>query len=142
MTSAAATYGWDDNGNLLSRATAGSRVYAWDFENRLTSVTLEDGSLVDTSYDAGGNRLSTAVTRPDGSSEAVDYLVDTSGALSHVVAEIHDGQIQTLYTRAGDQLVSLYRPASGERRTYHGDANGGKARICRPALPMGCPRLP
>ncbi len=35
-----------------------------------------------------------------------------------------DGEIATLYTRAGDQLIGLFRPGSGTGRYYHSDGLG------------------
>ena len=42
-----ATYTYDNNGNLLTKASGTDTTqYAWDFENRLTQVTLPNGSVV------------------------------------------------------------------------------------------------
>ncbi|MCP3958903.1 MAG: hypothetical protein GY719_13710 [bacterium] len=122
LTAAAASYGWDTNGNLTSRDGV---IYGWDFGNRLTSVVLADGTVVETTYDADGNRVRTSVT-PGGGGAAtvVDYLVDTTGFLSHVVADVVGGSVQTLYARADDQLVGLFRPGSGVSRYYHADGLG------------------
>ncbi|MCP3939447.1 MAG: hypothetical protein GY708_29220, partial [Actinomycetia bacterium] len=118
------SYGWDANGNLTGKTEGGATSYLWDFENRLTSVTLNDGTVVETTYDVDGNRVRTAVTPPAGPTTAVDYLVDTTGYLSHVVAEVLGGSVQTLYSRADDELIGLYRPASGIQRYYHADGLG------------------
>ncbi|MCP3936634.1 MAG: RHS repeat-associated core domain-containing protein, partial [Actinomycetia bacterium] len=117
-------YTWDANGNLASSADGGENTYGWDHENRLTTVVLDDGTFVETTYDVDGNRVRTAVTPPGGSTAAVDYLVDTSGFLSHVVADVVDGSVETLYTRANEQLISLHRPASGIQLYYHVDGLG------------------
>ena len=122
LTAGPTSYGWDAEGNLTDDGTT---TYQWDVLNRLTSVTLDDGTVVETTYDADGNRVRTVTSPSDGGlGLTVDYLVDTSGILSHVVAEIAEGQIQTLYTRADDQLISLYRVTSGASRYYHSDALG------------------
>ncbi|MCP3935868.1 MAG: RHS repeat-associated core domain-containing protein, partial [Actinomycetia bacterium] len=117
----ATNYDWDANGNLTSRDGTS---YAWDFDNRLTAVILADGSLVETTYDADGNRVRTVVTPPDGLPATIDYLVDTTGFLSHVVADVVEGSVQTLYTRAADQLIEFYWPNSVTTRTYHADGLG------------------
>ncbi|MCP3993399.1 MAG: RHS repeat protein, partial [Actinomycetia bacterium] len=88
LTKAAATFGWDSNGNLTSKAGGEGATFRWDNDNRLASVTLGEGTLVEITYDADGNRVRTAVTPPGGPTTAVDHLVDTSGPLSHVVADI------------------------------------------------------
>ena len=118
------TFGWDDNGNLTSQTNDGSTNYGWDFENRLTSVNLDDGAYVENSYGADGNRVRTTITSANGSTRTIDHLVDMVGPLSHVVAEIVNGQVETLYTRAGDQLIGFYRPVSGTERYYHADGLG------------------
>ncbi|MCP3994164.1 MAG: RHS repeat protein, partial [bacterium] len=125
LTAATASYGWNDNGNLSTKTDTTETTYGWDFENRLTSVTLADGTLVETTYDADGNRVRASV-KPTGGGAAtvVDYLVDTTGILSHVVAEVVGGSVQTRYTRADDQLIGLYRPGSGASRYYHADGLG------------------
>ncbi|MCP3998816.1 MAG: RHS repeat-associated core domain-containing protein, partial [bacterium] len=121
LTAATAAYGWDANGNLTSRVGTS---YGWDYENRLTSATLADGTVVETTYDADGNRVRTAFTSLGGPTAVVDYLVDTTGFLSHVVADVVDGLVATYYTRADDQLIGLYSPASETKRYYHADGLG------------------
>jgi RHS repeat-associated protein len=122
LTADTTAYGWDTNGNLTSQDGTS---YGWDFENRLTWVTLADGRLVETTYDADGNRVRTSVTPTGGeAATVVDYLVDTTGILSHVVADVVGGSVQTLYTRVDDQLIGLYRPGSGASRYYHADGLG------------------
>ena len=46
-----------------------------------------DGTVVSHAYDADGVRVRSVTQQPDGATTTVDYLVDTSGPLSHVVAE-------------------------------------------------------
>jgi len=47
------TYTYDYNGNTLTKTdSTGTTTYAWDFENRLTSVTLPgNGGTVSFAYD-------------------------------------------------------------------------------------------
>jgi len=53
-----ASYTYDTNGNLISKTDASGTVqYIWDFENRLTQVTLSNGSTVSYKYDALGRRI-------------------------------------------------------------------------------------
>lgn len=53
-----ATYAYDNNGNLVTRVSgADTTQYAWDFENRLTQVTLPNGTVVNYKYDALGRRI-------------------------------------------------------------------------------------
>jgi YD repeat-containing protein len=52
-------YTFDYNGNTLTKADAtGTTNYTWDFENRLTSVTLPgSGGTVSFKYDPFGRRI-------------------------------------------------------------------------------------
>ena len=54
-----ATYGYDLNGNAITKNdSTGITTYAWDFENRLTSVTLPgSGGTVTFKYDPFGRRI-------------------------------------------------------------------------------------
>ena len=105
-------YSYDNNGNLTQKT--GQATYTWDFENRLTRVALNDGSTVDHVYDVDGNRVQTKVTPSGGGTPTVtNYLVDTAGSLSQVVAETDNtGAITSLYVRADNELLAVLRPAS------------------------------
>ena len=115
------TYGWDDDGNLTSKS--GEAFYFWDFENRLIRVEKTDGTVVSHAYDADGNRVRTEVTPGNGSPLVTEYLVDTSGHLSHVVVET-DGENNTIahYVRGVDDLVSVVR--TSQQSFYHADGLG------------------
>jgi YD repeat-containing protein len=134
----ATAYAWDSNGNLTTKDAEAT--YSWDHENRLVRVAKTDGTLVEHSYDVDGNRVRTATTPPGGPTTATDFLVDTSGSLSHVVAEV-DGSaatptLQALYIR-GDDLLSVMRPlvavpaSAGDWQTryYHADGIGSIRRL-------------
>lgn len=110
-------WSWDSNGNLTAKV--GEADFAWDFEDRLQQATLADGTLVTHTYDANGVRVRTVTTSPGGPTEVVDYLVDTSEPLSHVVAETDgSGSLVAYYVR-GVELLGVLRPA--ETRYYHAD---------------------
>src|SRR5467141_2999730 len=53
------TYTYDNNGNTLTKTdSTGTTTYAWDFENRLSSVTLPaSGGTVTFKYDPFGRRI-------------------------------------------------------------------------------------
>lgn len=60
MTAAGNTmYTYDANGNTTSKTnSSGTTSYAWDFENRLSSVTLPNGGgTVTFKYDPFGRRI-------------------------------------------------------------------------------------
>ncbi len=115
------SYAWNKNGNLTTRD---GQVLEWDSNQCLTSVTLADGTVAETVYDVDGNRVQTRVTPPGGPTASVDYLVNTRGFLSHVVGEVVAGVLQVVYVRSNDELISLYRPGSGEARYFHTDGLG------------------
>ena len=107
----------------------------WDSENRLVKVAKTDGTVVEHVYDADGNRVKTTTTKPGQPTEATDFLVDTSGGLSQVVAEIDAtaGTLKAYYVR-GDDLLSVMRPDASapsgwQTRFYHSDYIGSVRRL-------------
>ena len=61
--------------------------------------------MVENVYDADGVLVRTVVN-----GVGTDLLVDTSGGLSHVVAEIDSsGAVTAVYVRAGDMLLEEIR---------------------------------
>ena len=118
LTAAGTAYGWDANGNL---ETEDGNAYAWDTENRLVSVTLADGTVIDNVYDADGNQVRLRTTVPAGSATNIDFLVDSAGTLSHSVVEIVDGSVHAIYVRSDDRLIALLRPSGQIARYFHTD---------------------
>jgi RHS repeat-associated protein len=87
----------------------------WDFEDRLVKVTKSDGTVVENVYDVDGVLVGMSVN-----GVGVEYLVDTSGGLSHVVAEVDSaGAVSVLYVRAGDMLLEEIR--GGVAKMYEAD---------------------
>jgi RHS repeat-associated protein len=120
-------YGWDQNGNLISKSGTDGASYEWDFDNRLKRVTLANGMTVEHVYDVDGTRVKTVTTPPGGPAETVEYLVDTSGGLSQVVLEGSSTSSMSAYYVRGDGLISIIRPAAGgpsEIKHYHADGLG------------------
>ena len=90
-----ASYTYDSNGNTLTK-TVGSNTttYAWDYENRLTSVTLPgSGGTVSFKYDPLGRRIekttssTTSIFAYDG-----DNLIEETNASGGVVARYSQSQ--------------------------------------------------
>jgi RHS repeat-associated protein len=90
-----ASYTYDSNGNTLTK-TVGSNTttYAWDFENRLTSVTLPgSGGTVTFKYDPLGRRIeksssaTTSIFAYDG-----DNLIEEGNSSGAVVARYAQSQ--------------------------------------------------
>jgi RHS repeat-associated protein len=93
--------------------------------------------VVEHAYDADGNRVRTELTPANGPPVVTDYLVDTSGALSQVVAETDGaGALRAYYVR-GDDLLAVMRPlvpvpataADWQTRYYHADGIGSVRRL-------------
>jgi YD repeat-containing protein len=59
LTREGVPYTYDADGNMLSETNSGGTThYTWDFENRLTSVTLPGtGGVVTIKYDPFGRRI-------------------------------------------------------------------------------------
>jgi len=89
VTASNASYSYDSNGNTLTK-TVGSNTttYTWDYENRLTSVTLPgSGGTVYFKYDPLGRRIYKAL----GSVVSVyaydgDNLIEETNSSGSVVA--------------------------------------------------------
>ena len=108
-------------------------------------VEKADGTVVEHAYDADGNRVRTKVTPPTGPPQVTDYLVDTSGPLSHVVAETDGSGAPGLARLAEGLLRPRRRPAGGDAaagrgpgpatpadwqtRYYHADGLGSIRRL-------------
>ncbi len=85
-----ASYTYDSNGNTLIK-TVGSNTtsYAWDYENRLTSVTLAGtGGTVTFKYDAFGRRIYKSVSTGGTSVFAYDSdnMIEETNSSGTVVA--------------------------------------------------------
>src|SRR5947209_14035207 len=108
----------DNNGNTLTKAdSTGTTSYAWDFENRLTSVTLPGtAGTVTFKYDPFGPRIyksssgGTSIFAYDG-----DNLVEETNSAGGVVAR--DEQTQNI-----DEPLAMLR--SGATSYYHADGLG------------------
>ena len=89
-----ATYTYDYNGNTLTKSdSTGTTNYAWDYENRLTSVTLPGGGgTVSFKYDPFGRRIykssgsGTSIFAYDG-----DNIVEETNSSGTAVARYSQG---------------------------------------------------
>jgi RHS repeat-associated protein len=128
LTENGAGYGWDANGDLVTKPGPDGATYVWDLDGRLRRVAKNDGTLVEHAYDADGNRVQTRVTPANGPPVVTNYLVDTAGTLSQVVAETDgSGALSSYYVR-GDDLLSVIR-GTGSTRFYHADGLGSIRRL-------------
>lgn len=112
------TYTYDNNGNQLTKvAGRNTTSYAWDFENRLTSVTLPGkGGTVTFKYDPFGRRVykssssGTSIYAYDG-----DNLVEETTPAGAVVARYTE-------TQNIDEPLAMLR--SSATSFYHADGLG------------------
>ena len=135
-----ASYTYDSNGNTLTKTdSSGTMTYAWDYENRLTSVTLPaSAGTVEFKYDPFGRRIekisptATSIFAYDG-----DNLVETTSASASEVASYtqNQGIDQTLamvrgttasyYEQDGlGSVTSLTNSAGSVVQTYGYDSFG------------------
>ena len=109
---------FDSSGNTTTKVdSTGATTYAWDFENRLTSVTLPgSGGTVSFAYDPFGRRIkkvtstTTSVFAYDG-----DNLVEETNSSGAVVARYED-------TQNIDEPLAMLR--GGATSYYHADGLG------------------
>ena len=117
-SSSTSIYVYDSNGNTLTSVTgSNTTTYAWDFENRLSSVTLPgSGGTVTFKYDPFGRRIyksssgGTSVYAYDD-----DNLVEETNAAGAVVARY--SQTQNI-----DEPLAMLRSAATSY--YHADGLG------------------
>ncbi|MHB8857273.1 MAG: RHS repeat domain-containing protein [Bellilinea sp.] len=114
-----AQYQYDGRGNL-ARVTNGTDVtqYAYDAADRLSGVTLPDGTAVAYTYDAVGRRVRQSVA-----AQVTNYLWDELSPHDDVVLET-DGSGSTLasYVLGGAELLSQTR--GGVTSYYLHDGQG------------------
>ena len=101
----AAAIGIDFNGNTVTKSnSSGTTQYAWDFENRLTSVTLPNGGgVLSFKYDPLGRRIQEL--EPSGTT---DYFYD----ITNVIEELDSGgNALARYTHGTviDETLSMLR---------------------------------
>jgi RHS repeat-associated protein len=93
------TESYDNNGNT---SVSGARSFAYDFENRLKSMTMSGSPTVTLQYDGDGNRVTKTV-----GGVTTRYLVNDMNPTGYaqVVEEVVGGAVQRSYTY-GKQHIS------------------------------------
>jgi RHS repeat-associated protein len=79
------TYTYDNNGNTLTKvASVGTTTFGWDYENRLTSVTLPGtGGSLAFKYDGLGHRVQKVFTQGSNTT-TTNYLYDGNNAVADI----------------------------------------------------------
>jgi YD repeat-containing protein len=96
-----ATYNYDNNGSLISKSDG--TVYTWDYENRLTQVTMPGaGGTVTFKYDPMGRRIQKALTQGS-TTTTTNYVYDGPNAIEEMDA---NGTVVARYTQAS-KLMNL-----------------------------------
>jgi YD repeat-containing protein len=121
------SYTYDSNGNTLTKTdSTGTTSYTWDFENRVTSVTLPDsGGTVTFKYDPLGRRIykssssSTSVFAYDG-----DDLIEETNSSGGIVARY-------LQTQDVDEKLAML--PSGATNFHNADGLGSTTSLSNSA---------
>jgi RHS repeat-associated protein len=132
--------GFDNNGNTATKVdSTGTTTYAWDFENRLTSVTLPGtGGTVSFKYDPFGRRIykssssGTSIFAYDGanlieetsSSGAVVTRYSQTQNVDEPLAMLRSGVTSYYHADGLDSVTSLSNVAGALIQTYAYDSFG------------------
>lgn len=117
-TTAPATYGYDNRGNLTRRVAGGvTTVFDYDYENRLILQTT-DGNSVQHVYDGRGNRVAR-----NAFGSQTRYILDHGRDMSHVLSETDDSGDTVAYYIHGPTIVGRIG-TDGSVRYYHTNATG------------------
>ena len=135
-----ATYTYDNNGNTLTKTdSTGTTTYAWDFENRLASVTLPgSGGTVSFKYDPLGRRIyrssSVGASIFSYSGNRLIETVNSSGLvvalyvhgtrIDEPLAVLQSGTTSYYEADALGSVTSLTSSAGGATQTYTYDSFG------------------
>jgi RHS repeat-associated protein len=84
VSTSTGTYSYDNNGNMLTKTdSTGTWAYTWDYENRLTQATRQDGVTVSYKYDALGRR----VQRTPSNAASTNYIYDGQEVVKDIISD-------------------------------------------------------
>jgi RHS repeat-associated protein len=110
-----ATYAYDANGNTLTKSdSSGTTQYGWDFDNRLTSVTVPNVGTTSFRYDPFGRRV-----QKSGPSGTTNFWYDGHNVLEEVDSA---GNVLARYTQPEYLDEPLGQLRSGTTSYYQQDA--------------------
>jgi RHS repeat-associated protein len=121
-SNSAASFTYDANGNMLTKSNAsGATQYAWDFDNRLSSVTLPgSGGAVTFKYDPLGRRIQKAFTQ-NSTTITANYIYDGASAIEEVDG---NGNLLAHYAQGKGIDEPLAQLRSGASGFYEQDGLG------------------
>src|SRR6185437_8788671 len=112
------SYTYDNNGNTLTKTLGtNTTTFSWDFDNRLTQVTLPgSGGTVSFKYDPFGRRIQKVSV-----AGATNYIYDGEGGIEE---QDGNGAVLVRYTQGLliDEVLAM--DSSGANSFYNGDALG------------------
>jgi RHS repeat-associated protein len=130
-----ATYTYDNNGNTLTKVTSAATTnYGWDYDNRLTSVTLAGtGGTVAFKYDGLGHRVQKVFTQGSNTTTTI-YLYDGTNAVEDVD---QNGNVLARYTATQNIDEPLAELRSGTTTSYSQDGLGSVTSLTTSAGALG-----
>lgn len=107
------TFTYDNNDNLLTKTDpSGATTYTWDYEDRLSAVTLPgSGGTISFKYDPFGNRIQKITP-----SAPTAYVYDAANLLEELDG---NGSVQTRYVYGKDIDEILSQTRAGQRRSIN-----------------------
>lgn len=128
------TYTYDNNGNTRTKTDAsGTTTYDWNYENRLTKVTLPNGNTVTYKYDPFGRRIRII------SQNTTIYVYDGPNLLEEVNA---NSNVRARYTQGLGIDEPLAQRRDGLTHYYHADGLGSITSLSTDAGEMMAPWPP
>ena len=125
------SYTYDNNGNTATKTdSTGMTQYTWDFESRLTQVTLPGtGGTVTFEYDPFGRRIQKSFTQ-NSNTTTTDYLYDGRDLIEEIDSS---GNVLARYTQFPSLDQPLAELRSGVTSYYEQDAVGSVSALSSPA---------
>jgi YD repeat-containing protein len=135
LTSTPSTsYTYDSNGNTQTKVVGtNTTTYAWDFENRMSSVTLPgSGGTVSFKYDPFGRRIQKSFTTGANppSTTTTNYLYDEDNGIEEVDV---NGSILARYAQSEEKDEPLAMLRGGATNYYEQDGLGSVTSLSDPS---------
>jgi len=126
-------HSYDNSGNMLTKIdSTGTTSYAWDFENRLTGVTLPgSGGTASFKYDPFGRRIQKSFTTGANppTTTTTNYLYDGDNGIEEVDP---NGSVLARYSQGLNIDEPLAMLRGGATSYYHADGLGSVTSLSNP----------